>query len=48
MNKGEKAQFVVGVLLWAGFPIPFMQLGGEYLLALIGITAAVSGAFLLH
>ena len=48
MSKSEKAQFVMGVLLWVGFPIGLMLLGHDYLLALIAITTAGSGAFLLH
>jgi hypothetical protein len=48
MNKWEKTQFVIGVLLWVGFPFPFLFLGQEYLLALIGVSAAVSGAFILR
>jgi hypothetical protein len=47
MSRVEKTQFVAGVLLWAGFPIPLMLLGREYLLALIAMSTAVSGAFLL-
>lgn len=47
MSKWEKIQFVAGVLLLIGFPFPFLLLGQEYLLALIGISAVVSGAFIL-
>jgi hypothetical protein len=48
MSKLEKVQFVIGALLWVGFPFPFLLLGQEYLLVLIGISAAVSGAFILR
>jgi hypothetical protein len=48
MNKREKTQFVIGALLWIGFPLPFLFLGQQYLLALIGVRAAVSGAFILR
>lgn len=48
ISKAEKAQFVVGALIWVAFPIPFMILGREYLLAAIAVTTAVSGTYLLH
>jgi hypothetical protein len=47
MNKSEKIQFIVGALLFLVFPFPFLVLGKEYLLTLIGLSAAVSGAFIL-
>jgi hypothetical protein len=48
MSKMEKIQFVIGALLWIGLPFPFLLLGQEYLLALIGVSAAISGAFILR
>lgn len=45
MSRGEQAQFVIGALLLVGFPFPFLLLGGEHLLAAIGLAAAVSAAF---
>lgn len=45
MSGWEQAQFIVGALFWLGFPFIFMLLGGEYLLALIGLTAVASGVF---
>jgi len=48
MSKLEKIQFVIGVMLWIGFPFPFLLLGKEYLLALIGVSAALSGMFILR
>jgi hypothetical protein len=48
MNKWEKTQFIIGALLWISFPFPFLFLGQEYLLAFIGVSAAVSGAFILR
>ncbi|MEJ2007616.1 MAG: hypothetical protein P8Z30_05555 [Acidobacteriota bacterium] len=47
MSKAEKAQFVVGALVWVAFPFPFLLLGQEYLLAAIGACAAISGIFIL-
>lgn len=47
MSQAEKIQFGVGVLVWAGFPFPFLFLGQQYLLALIGLSAVLSGAFIL-
>ncbi len=48
MSKLEKIQFAIGALIWIGFPFPFLFLGQEYLLASIGICAAVSGTFILR
>ncbi len=48
MSRFEQVQFVVGALVLMGFPFPFLLLGREYLLALIGMCAAISGAFLLR
>jgi hypothetical protein len=48
MSTWEKAQFIVGVLIWVCFPFPFLLLGQEYLLVLIGACAGVSGAFVLR
>jgi hypothetical protein len=48
MSKVEKIQFVIGGLLWVGLPFLFLLLGREYLLALIGASAAISGTFLLR
>jgi hypothetical protein len=45
MSKSERVQFVVGGLLWIGFPFVSLLLGKEYLLALIGLAATVSAAF---
>jgi hypothetical protein len=48
MTKWEKIQFAIGGLIWAGCPIPVLLLGHEYLLALIAVSAAVSGAFIMR
>ena len=48
MSKAERFQFALGAMLWVAFPFPFLLLGQEYLLALIGMSAAMSGAFLLR
>lgn len=48
MSRLDKIQFGFGGMLWVGFPFPFLLLGGEYLLALIGVSAAISGMFLLR
>jgi hypothetical protein len=47
MNISERIQFIIGTLLFLGFPFPFLLLGQEYLLALVGLSAAVSAAFIL-
>ncbi|MFZ5881903.1 MAG: hypothetical protein ACOY0R_21245 [Chloroflexota bacterium] len=48
MSKSEKIQFIIGALLLIGFPFPFLVLGQEYLLVLIGLSAVVSGTFILR
>jgi hypothetical protein len=48
MSRAERIQFAIGALLWIGFPLPFLLMGRQYLLALIGLSAAVSAAFLLR
>lgn len=48
MSKSEQMQFAIGALLWLAFPFPLLLLGGEYLLALIGASAAASGIFILR
>ena len=45
MSKAEQMQFLLGAGLWMGFPFPFMLLGGEYLLVLIGLVAVASGIY---
>ena len=45
MSKSEQVQFIIGALLWIGFPFIFLLLGKEYLLTLIGLTTAISAAF---
>ncbi len=47
MSKSEKTQFVIGALLLIGFPFPFLMLGQEYLLVLIGLSAVMGGVFIL-
>ncbi|MBU0493984.1 MAG: hypothetical protein KKA73_30160 [Chloroflexi bacterium] len=45
MSRWEQAQFIVGALLWLGFPFIFLLLGQEYLLTLIGLAGAVSAVY---
>ena len=40
--------FVVGALLLIAYPFPFLLLGGEYLLAGIGVSAVIAGVFILR
>jgi len=48
MSKSEKIQFIIGALLLIGFPFPFLMLGQEYLLVLIGLSEVISGMFILR
>lgn len=42
MSGSEKIQFLAGASLLIAFPFPFMLMGGEYLLAAIALTVAIS------
>ena len=48
MSKSEKAQFIIGALIWLLFPFPVLLIGTQYLLTLIAGCAAVSAVFLLR
>jgi hypothetical protein len=45
MSRSEQVQFILGALIWMGIPFVFLLLGGQYILALIGLTALASGVF---
>jgi hypothetical protein len=45
MSRSEQLQFIVGALIWFGFPFIFLLLGKEYVLAVIGLATVVSGVF---
>lgn len=45
MSGSEKLQFMVGALLWVGFPLVFLSLGRLLLLTLIGLAAAISAVY---
>ena len=45
MSRLERVQFAMGGLLWMAFPFVFLLIGGEYLLAGIGLATIVSGAY---
>jgi hypothetical protein len=48
MSKSEKNQFIIGALIWMAFPFPFVLLGGQYWLAVVGLISAVSAVMILH
>ena len=48
MSRWERVQFILGALIWIGFPFPFLFLGSEYLLAVIALSSVVSGIFILR
>lgn len=48
MSRSERFQFIIGALIWISFPFPLLILGHEYLLAFVGLCAAVSAVFLLR
>jgi len=48
MSRWEQIQFIVGALLWIGFPFVFLVMGKEYLLGLVGMSAVVGGVFSLR
>lgn len=45
MTRAEGIQFIIGALLFVAFPFPFLLVGGEYLLAAIALSAAISGTY---
>jgi hypothetical protein len=47
MNRSEQVQFSIGALLLVLYPLFFMVIGQEYLLAAIGLVSAASFAYLL-
>jgi hypothetical protein len=47
MTQAEKTQFVIGALLWLALPLSVLAFSREYLSASIGLSAAVSGGFIL-
>jgi hypothetical protein len=48
MNRSEQVQFLVGALLFILYPLVFLVIGREYLLAAIGLACATSFAYLLR
>jgi hypothetical protein len=48
MSRFEKAQFLLGVVLFILYPLIFLVIGHEYLLASIGLVTAVSFGYLLY
>jgi hypothetical protein len=42
MSRWEQAQFLLGALIFVGYPLVFLLLGGQYLLAAIGLAAVIS------
>ena len=48
MSRSEQAQFLIGALLLIVYPLAFLIVGQEYLLAVIGLTSATSATYLLR
>ena len=48
MSRSEQLQFIVGALILIVFPLVFMVVGGEVLLACIGLTVAISAGYTLR
>ncbi len=48
MNRAEQAQFLLGALLFIVYPLVFLMIGHEYLLAAIGLASSASFGYLLH
>jgi hypothetical protein len=48
MSRSEQAQFLIGALLLVVYPLVFLILGHEYLLAVIGLVSATSFFYLLR
>jgi hypothetical protein len=47
MSRSEQIQFSIGALLLVLYPLVFMLLGREYLLAAVGLVSAISFGYLL-
>jgi len=45
MSKAEQVQFIIGALIWLGFPLVLTMLGGAYLWAVVGVVSAISAAY---
>lgn len=43
MSKSEQIQFIIGALTLVLFPIPFVIIGGEYILAIVMVTMVFGG-----
>ena len=48
MNRSEQIQFGVGAMILLLYPVVFLFVGGQILLAAIAVTSGVSWAYLLH
>ena len=48
MSRSEKVQFIIGVLIFLLYPLVFTAVGGQYLLAGIGLVSAASFGYLLY
>jgi hypothetical protein len=42
MSKSEQTQFIIGAVIWIGFPFIFLLLAQAYALAIIGLAAAAT------
>jgi hypothetical protein len=45
MSTSEKMQFLIGGLIFIGYPFPFLLLGGQYILVLVALSAAIASGF---
>jgi hypothetical protein len=48
MSRSEGIQFLLGAIVFVGYPIPFMIIGGQYALALIAILIGIAGLVVLY
>lgn len=48
MSKSEQVQFIIGVLIFLLYPLVFTAVGGQFLLAGIGLVSAASFGYLLY
>ena len=48
MSRGERFQFLLGVAILCFYPLPFLLIGGEYLLALITFVGVICCAVILR
>jgi hypothetical protein len=48
MSRSEGIQFILGAMVFMGYPIPFMIIGNQYALTLIALSIGITGLLVLY